>query len=151
MKSTLKFLGVITLAVIMGISFTGCDTGNGGGSGSGSGRGSGNMNSVDSALIGTWVGDELNGTLEITANNIRAMTPGRAASVAGVVDGMRLEAQQHGVSVNITASDGKFTASITGLGSENLLFYSIVDGRIIIDEYPSGYSDEPLFEGIRQQ
>jgi len=147
MKNTLKFLGIIALAAIIGISFTGCDTGNGGGGGGGGG--SGNMNSVDSALIGTWVGDARNGTLEITANNIRAMSPGGAASVAGVVDGMRLEAQQYGMSVNITASGGKFTASITGLGSEDLLVYSIVDGNLTIDE-PGYYRDEPLFVGTRQ-
>ena len=147
MKKTLKLLGIVTLSVIIGISFTGCpNDGNGGGGGGDDTRGTGNMASVDSALRGTWVGDAGNGTLEITANNISGQLGTSAYDVAGTIDTLIVWAQIQGLRLSFSASGGNITASAQGGDSEVIFTYEIVGSTLTIKDDDG----DVIFVGTRQ-
>jgi len=151
MKNTLKFLGVIALAAIIGISFTGCDNTRGGNSDDPFNAG-GNL-SFDSALRGTWVGNEENGTLVITANSISSPDPlTNAAYFALGINSMVLMSVE-GVTYSLSASGGNMTATASFLGyseSEVMYTYTISGSTLKIFD-PDGYDGpEIIFEGTKQ-
>jgi len=88
MKNLFKVFSIIALVAIIMFSFAACKRkdsgGSSGGSGSRGGVGSIKFNDeidiivTDSKLIGTWKGDDVNGTLIITASKIG--TPDKALS-----------------------------------------------------------------------
>ena len=147
MKKTLKFLGIVTLSVIIGVSFAGCrnndvsDTDLFGAAGS---------LSFESALRHTWVGDEENGTITFTANSVES--PSGLETGAGAIafnfNVMVMGNIIGGATTNITASGGNITVKVSAYGqSESEVWFTYtINGQTltILDE-----DGDVIFEGTR--
>jgi len=149
MKNTLKFLGIVTMSVIIGVSLVGCRNTNDGRDDTDPFDTAGSL-SFESALRHTWVGDEENGTLTFTANGVEspsALETG-AGEIAFSFNVMAMGNIVGGASTKISASGGNITVSVSAYGqsqSEVWFTYTISDRTLtILDE-----DGDAVFVGTR--
>jgi hypothetical protein len=99
--------------------------------------------SVPSALVGTWTGDTLNGTLVFTASSIS--TPDAATTKAyAVITGIK---QQSNLGMTVTINnDGTISTVVNGIVSVNLYTWTITDTTLTITDNKNTFT----FTGTKQ-
>ena len=141
MKNTLRFLGIVAVSVIIGVSFAGCrNVNDGGGDVDTDLFGTSGSLIFESALRHTWVGDEENGTLVFTANGVDS--PSDSGTNAGAFAlGLNLMVMGNipgGASAQISASGGNvnLTVSAYGQSQSEVWFTYTISGQtlMILDE-----------------
>jgi hypothetical protein len=112
MKNTIKFLGIIALAAIIGFSFTACGDGDDDGGGGGG--------KISKALQGTWKNDDLTDYYLVftkdsfgTGNSVAESTQesGKNSFIAKSDNGSKIEFEHKDFGKNVT---GSITYSVTG-------------------------------------
>jgi len=145
MKNLFKVFGIIALVAMIGFSFAACKgKDSGGGSGGGGSRGVTlkdeiNISVNDSKLIGTWKGDDVHGTLIISANKIgtpdKAMSPDQDEATMAAVTLFALKFllssfTNAGLSTHLKLESGKLYA-VTGDTSSDLGITYTVSGNTL--------------------
>jgi len=145
MKNTLKVLGIIALVAVIGFSMAACSDDDAGGGGGGS---------TDSALNGTWVGDEDNGTLTIDGDTFTG-TPqySYAESVASTIAAVQMQVvglSLQGDDASLEIKDGKITFKSSLIGDKEVYTYKIEGSTLTISE-PEDEGGGVAFTGTKQE
>ncbi|MCL2191361.1 MAG: hypothetical protein FWB79_05180 [Treponema sp.] len=148
MKNTLRFLGIVAVSVIIGVSFAGCRVND---DGDVDLFGASGSLSFESALRHTWVGDEENGTLIFTASGVES--PSDSGTNAGAfalgLNFMVMGNIAGGATTKVSASGGNITVTVSAYGqseSEVWFTYTISGQTLTIRDEDDG---EVIFVGTR--
>jgi hypothetical protein len=146
MKNFFKFLGIISIALVIGFSMAGCKNDDEGG-----GR------EVAEELLGTWVGSDTDGTLVIDDEAEYLFTSTSAASTGAYTVADTIKIKQMGWMLaggdEAEAKDGKIylpDAEVNGVQvtGEVIYLYTIANNTLTIKN--TGTSGATIFTGTKQ-
>jgi len=126
MKNIIKILGIIALVAVIGLVVTGC------------GEKEKSSGKVDSKLVGTWKGDDENGTLIIDKDGGFSGDKGNAQNLAAQIATFRLQVvaggslKISGNKVELETNGYKATIYTYKIDGSTLTFYDGEDGNKVV-------------------